>query len=100
MQESKRAQDRFSRWLLVAIAMLLAVNAVGLWDNRTSILPTAQAQIPDTAKQRQQLVKESRRTNELLSQILTHLRTKAIKVQIEATDKREGSRAPGSTRRR
>lgn len=102
MREAEWKHDRFLRGILVTIAILLAVIAVALWDRRPSMLPTAQAQIPDTAKQRQQVVEESRRTNQLLSQILTHLRTKPVKVQIEATDEREESRRSraGTNRRR
>lgn len=82
--------DRTTRTLLLGIAALLAVIAVELWDAAPSALPTAAAQVPDTGKQRQDLILEQRRTNELLTQVLEHIRTKPIKVEIAPTDKSRG----------
>lgn len=66
----------------VIVVALLGVIAVQLWSTGPSILPEAQAQIPDTGMQRKQLIDEARRTNELLSDILTQLREKPMKVRI------------------
>lgn len=79
--------DRATRRLLSVIAVLLAVLMVELWAQRPDTVPSAQAQIPDTGLQRQQLVEEQRRTNELLSAVLEHLRTKPIKVRVESSEK-------------
>ena len=91
--------DRWTRFVLLAITVLLTVIAVELWGGRPSTLASAQAQIPDTAAQRQQLIVESKRTNELLGQILEHLRTKPVKVRMVSTDKQEepdrGKKRPG-----
>ena len=84
--------DRWTRCVLVAITVLLTVIAVELWGGRPSMLPAARAQIPDTAAQRQQILVESKRTNELLGRILDHLRTKPIKVRMVGTDKPKGPR--------
>lgn len=64
------------------VVLLLGVIAIQLWSAAPSILPEAQAQIPDTGMQRKQLIDEARRTNELLSDILTQLREKPMKVRI------------------
>lgn len=94
--------DRLTRTMLGAIAGLLAVIAVALWDGRPSLLPAASAQIPDSGRQRQELVREVRRSNELLAQILEHLRTKPVKVQTLDADERTGAspRGAGSTGRK
>lgn len=84
--------DRWTRCVLLAITVLLTVIAVELWGGRPSMLPAAQAQIPDTAAQRQQILVESKRTNALLGQILEHLRSKPVKVQMVGTDKPKGQR--------
>jgi len=81
--------------LLACIVGLLAVIAVELSDRLPTPVSTAVAQIPDTGRQRQDIVSESRRTNELLTQILDHLRSKSIKVVIEAPDKARGEAARG-----
>ena len=84
--------DRWTRYVLVAITALLTVVAVELWAGRPSALPSAHAQVPDTGRQRLRLIEESRRTNELLTEILDHLRTKPIKVKVIGTDKSKESR--------
>jgi hypothetical protein len=86
--------DRFTRILLAVIAALLAVIAVELWQARPSMLPEATAQIPDSGAQRYQMIGEAQKTNEILANILDHLRTKSIKVQTQAetTDKSTAGR--------
>lgn len=79
--------DRYTRLLLTALVVLLTIIAVELWVARPSGLPTAHAQIPDTALQRKQIVDEGKRTNELLEQILNHLKSKPILVRMSADEK-------------
>ncbi|HPF39451.1 MAG TPA: hypothetical protein P5081_12470 [Phycisphaerae bacterium] len=87
--------DRYTRSLLTIIAVLLSIVVVELAYERAPALPAAQAQIPDTAKQRKEIVEESRETNRLLSAILGHLQTKTVKVEIKTTDTRkEGREGP------
>jgi hypothetical protein len=74
--------DRGTCGLLTVIAVLLAIIAVELGLERPDIVPAAQAQIPDAGQQRYQAIAEAQRTNELLQEILDHLRTKAIKVEM------------------
>ncbi len=87
--------DRWTQRILYVIAVLLAVIAVELWQARPSMLPRAAAQIPDTALQRENIVREAKRTNTLLTQILEHLRSKPIKVEMRGTDGGDG-KARGS----
>jgi hypothetical protein len=86
--------DRFTRCLLAVITVLLTVIAVELWQGRPSMLPEAMAQIPDSGAQRYQMIAETQKTNNLLADILDHLRNKAIKVQTaaETTDKSTAGR--------
>jgi hypothetical protein len=83
--------DRGTRLLLATLTGLLGVIAVELWAGRPDLVPAASAQIPDTGLQRQQIVEEARRTNQLLEQILSHLRAKPIKVIAAGVEKREGN---------
>lgn len=76
--------DRYTRGLLTVIAVLLAIVAVELAVQRPDIAATVQAQIPDSGLQRNQLIAEAQRTNQILDDILTHLRTKPIKVETQA----------------
>lgn len=87
--------DRRLQALLACIAVLLGIIAIELSDRLPSPVSPAVAQIPDTARQRQDIVIETRRTNELLGQILEHLRGKPVKVVVESPDKARGETARG-----
>jgi len=91
MEKQTFTPDRFTRSLLGVLAVLLAIIAVELWAQRPSLLPAASAQIPDSGRQRNELLMETRKTNQLLDKILVHLQTKPIKVQAADTDQKNGS---------
>jgi hypothetical protein len=80
--------DRFTRSLLCILTALLGIVAVELWVALPSTAPAAVAQIPDTGLQRLQIVEEARKTNELLREILDHLKNGTVKVRTESADKR------------
>lgn len=87
--------DRFTRGILCALTALLTIIAIELWVGRPDSMPTAQAQIPDTALQRREIVEETRRSNLLLEQILEHLKTKPVQVTIKADERKTvGGPAP------
>lgn len=90
--------DRFTRMILTALTLLLAIIAVELWAFAPDTTPRASAQIPDTGMQRKLIVDESKRTNELLERILDHLETKPIRVHLIADEKSdaEGQRRSGA----
>ncbi len=90
--------DRFTRGVLIALTVLLTIIAIELWAARPSTIPAAQAQVPDSGLQRYQMIDEARRTNQLLEQILEHLRAKAVKVTITDTDKVKDSAKPEKSR--
>ncbi len=77
-----KSMRRRGRTDTIIVALVLGVLGVQLWNATPSILPEAQAQIPDTGLQRKQLIDETRRTNELLTDILTLLREKPVKVRV------------------
>jgi len=81
--------DRFTRGILCALTVLLTIIAIELWVGRPDSVMTAQAQIPDTALQRREIVEETRRTNALLEQILEHLKTKPVQVTIKADERKQ-----------
>jgi hypothetical protein len=87
--------DRFTRGVLVALTVLLTIIVIELWAGRPTMTPEARAQVPDSGAQRNQMIEETRRTNQLLEQILDHLRTKPVKVKTVDTDKAD--ERPGKT---
>lgn len=93
MREGTLLLDKYTRVLLTIIAVLLTVIAIELAQQGSPSLPTAQAQIPDTALQRKLVVDELRTSNRHLSAILEHLRSKSVKVEMKETDTRKGNPA-------
>ena len=63
------SNHRRTRGVLTVIAVLLGVIAIELWHLAPPLLSDARAQIPDSGKQRQDLVREVQTTNQLLKQI-------------------------------
>jgi len=89
--------DPFTRRLLVALAVLMAVLAVELWVVSPGGTAPAMAQIPNAGGQRQELVQEAKRTNQLLERIAACLESKRIKVSV-GTDEKQTKRAGPSGR--
>lgn len=88
--------NRAARGCRIVTAAALAAIAVALWDGR-GLLPAASAQVPDTARQRLEMVREQQRTNQLLEEILEHLRTKPVRV-VDARDKAAPTATTGAKR--
>jgi hypothetical protein len=95
---SDSLNSRWIRWSLGAIVLLLAVIAMQLSVLTGPMIPAARAQtpevkppLPDSAKQRNEMLDAQKQTNATLDSILHVLRTQTIKVQIAGTDK-EGKR--------
>lgn len=90
--------SRWLRWSLTIIAALLAVIAVELSALLGPVMPRAQAQLPDSGLQRQQLLEAQARTNQLLEQIVDQLRSGTVKVTLSGTDKETSSGAAPAPR--
>lgn len=106
-------QPAGSRWMhlsLTAIATLLAVIAtqlfvlIGPLDRPAVAQSTDMRQFANRTAQRLDLLDEQRRTNQLLEQILDHLKNQSVKVKLAGTDKDDGeaddARRPGDRDRR
>jgi len=63
------------------------VIAIELSVLMPTLQPRALAQIPDSGKQRYELLDAQRKTTAALERILHHLRTQTIKVKVSGTDK-------------
>jgi hypothetical protein len=77
------------------VAFVLA-TCVRVWLGPLEVLPRVEAQIPDSGRQRQELLDETRQTNRLLNQILSTLKSGTLNVRVASTDKKSGGlTAPG-----
>lgn len=74
--------DGYTRFILTAIAVLLTVLAVGLWHDSPSSLNKAQAGIPDSGMQLQQILSKMDNISSNMGQIQKVLVDGSVKVQI------------------
>ncbi len=77
-------------------------SCLRVWLGPFPVLPRAQAQIPDSGKQRFELIDQAQKTNHLLEQILATLREGTLNVRLAGTDKNakgESGRGKKASRR-
>ena len=70
----------------VGLGLLLVATFLKSWFPGERVLPMAEAQVSNPANQRRDLVREARRTNELLTDIKRILESGELHVRVEATD--------------
>ncbi len=90
----ERSASGLLRPLLLALVLATCAR---VWLGPAPWVPEARAQLPDTARQRNDQLAETRRTNELLAELIGILRTQTIKVSLEGSDK-TGAPLPGVPR--
>lgn len=74
---------RLGRWILGAA---LVVTCLRVWVAPVAFNASAAAQIPDSAKQRMQLLEAVQHTNRLLADIKAHLETGTLNVRLRSAD--------------
>jgi len=89
----RRYQYQNHRWLLGVFGFFVLLTCIRVWVGPAAILEQAQAQIPDSGKQRKLLVEEARRTNQLLTEIKLLLETSTFNVRIQGADNQAGTPA-------
>lgn len=87
----RRYQYQNHRWLLGVFGFFVLLTCIRVWVGPAAILEQAQAQIPDSGKQRKLLVEEARRTNQLLTEIKLLLETRTFNVRIQGADNQTGT---------
>jgi len=74
--------DKYTRFLLTVIAVLLTVVAVGMWCETDDMTPRAQAKIPDSGMQFQQLIDQTEAIKLSLANLSELLVSGKVKVRI------------------
>ncbi|HEY3244689.1 MAG TPA: hypothetical protein VGM03_15215 [Phycisphaerae bacterium] len=82
------------RWWRRGLTVLIIATCLRVWLGPANLESIAQAQIPDAGLQRKQLLEEAQRTNQILSDILSLLQTRTLKVRVESTDKTTTTQPP------
>ena len=75
------------------LLLFVSLTCVRVWIGPTTVIKAAQAQIPDAGLQRKQMLEETRRTNELLTQIVQLLKDHTFNVRMLGADNQAD--APG-----
>ena len=74
--------DKYTRVMLTIIAVLLFVLSTAMWFETPNIASTAQARIPDSGQQLNQLIEKTQQINESIADLTTLMTSGKIKVQI------------------
>jgi len=75
-----------SRWVLVVVGLFLLLTCIRVWVGPEITASRVHAQIPDSGLQRNLLLAEARRTNQLLSDIKRVLETGTLHVRLRSAD--------------
>ena len=86
--------DNYTRVLLTVISVLLLALTVGLWYETPSVVPTAQAGIPDSGQQLEKLIVKADEISASLTKISNLLTSGSIKVQVVTAEQLKAK--PGS----
>lgn len=70
--------------------VLLLLTCLRIWTGPEPLIKQAHAQIPDAGRQRQLLVDETRKTNQLLAEIAQILRERTLNVRLAPADTKPG----------
>ena len=95
--ESGSSQSKRVYIIRLIFGALLLILCVRWCVEGSPLLSTAQAQLPNPASQRLELVQEMRRTNELLEDIRQLLKSGTLHVRVEGADNQADAPA-GSAR--
>ena len=82
-------ESRLVHRLVTAFVLLTCLR---VWIGPVCFVEPADAQMADPISQRRQILDETRRTNQLLTDIAKTMKTHIFKVSIEGADKESGKR--------
>ncbi len=94
----KKTTRQGSMFWRTVIGLGVLLTAIRVWTGPVPLIEPASAQIPDSGLQRQQLLDETRRTNQLLQEIKKILDTGTLNVRFPGAD--NPSDAPEKNRKR
>ena len=90
-KDIKVSVDRYTRFCLTAIAVLLTILLVGLWADGVHVADDALAAEPfgvDAGAQRNTIIKAAEATNAKLGELISLLKSGQVKVQIAGVPKK------------
>ena len=80
------SQPHRGRLVRHALVLFVALSCLRAWLGPTGLSDRAEAQIPDSGTQRKALLEETRRTNQLLSDIKQILTSGTLNVTVKGAD--------------
>ena len=86
--------------LLVAVIALQGLILIGQWSGGTSMLSTAQAQVPDPANRQMQMIDELKSLNGKMDELMQVLRSGDLQVKVAKTEDDKGKPAPANGARK
>ena len=93
---SHRTTRFHERLLKLGLGIVVLVTLLRVWVAPVAWDQPASAQIPDAGLQRNQLLEETRKTNQMLSDIKRILEKGTLNVRLQGADNQADPAAPGS----
>jgi hypothetical protein len=84
-----------SRWVRRIVVFLLLMTCLRIWIGPLPVNEPASAQVLDPGAQRNQLLAETRRANELLAEIRELMKTHTFNVRVQGADNHADTAAAG-----
>lgn len=81
------------KWSRVLLGLAVLATCIRIWFGPPALIDSAQAQIPDSGKQRIQLLEEARRTNRILTEIKQILEGRTLNVRVVGADNKSDAPA-------
>ena len=78
--------------LLTVVVVLQSLILLGQWLGTPSVLPTAQAQVPDAGGQRVQMIKELESLNAKTERLITMLESGKVTVRVSNKEEKPANR--------
>jgi hypothetical protein len=78
--------------LLTVVVVLQGLILLGQWLGSPSVLPTAQAQVPDAGGQRVQMIKELEALNAKTERLITMLESGKVTVRVSNMEEKPANR--------
>jgi len=73
--------------LLVIIAVMQGLTLAGQWLGQPSMMPAAQAQVPDAGAQRERMIDEMKNVSSKLDRLVTLLESGNVEVKVANPEK-------------
>ena len=90
--------DNYTKVMLTVIAVLLTVVAAGLWCESPNTVATAEARLPDSGLQFNEMIQGLAEVEQAIAELSDFLRTGTLRVEVKEPPKTPAAESHGTDR--